>query len=544
MKTRITMRARAAAIICASALVASGCANSDSGGDGDRDERTSGDLGAKAIYVDGLVNVAEAGEPVEGGTLKVAEYAEAASLNPIQTYATGSTGMNVMASVYDTLMRWDPEVGTWEPQLAESLESEDDGATWTLTLREGVNFTDGTPLDAKAVKGSLDYYIAGYGFGGNLIQTNLDSMEVTDDRTITFTFTSPWATFPQMLAGGPGMVMAPAAYQNPEAFEPIGAGPFVLESQSPGEKTVVTANEDYFDGRPPLDAIEFVQLATDGAKFDSLKAGEVHAAYLRQDDIVVDAVESGIAGSMNAASGVRIINLNTREGMPTSDVRVRQAINLAIDAGVYLTRSTGSDELADRSLMSDFSSWSTDVAPVETDVEAGKKLLEEAKADGYDGKIRYLGQSDSTSKSGAIAIKAMLEAVGFEVELDLVNTIADQVKKIYVDGDFDMALGSTSISDSDPYSRLFVALHSTSPTNPGRYANPEMDELLAELKSAAGPEEGAETMAAIEELWKEDVPYVNLSGGAFFEGWTEDVHGIQPTSETAVLFDEAWISQD
>lgn len=540
MKTRIPMRARAAAVLCSGALAVTGCASSDAGSEA---SSSTGEA-AEAIYVDGLVNVEDAGEPEQGGTLTVVEYSEALTLNPVQTYATGATGMNVMASVYDTLVRWDVESGDWVPQLAESLESEDGGTTWLLRLREGVDFTDGTPLDADAVVASLEYYMANYGFGGNVIQANLESMKATDDLTVTFTFSSPWATFPQLMSGGPGMVLAPAAYQDPENFQPIGAGPFVLDSMSPGEKTVVVANEDYVDGRPPLDSIEFLQLATDQAKFESLVADEVDVAYLRQDDIVVEAVQDGWAGSMNAASGVRIINLNTREGSPTSDVRVRRAINLAINAGTYLDRGTGSSELADRSLMADFSTWSTDVPPVENDLEEAKALLEEAKADGFDGEVRYLGQSDATSKSGAVAIKAMLEAVGFEVTLDLVNTIADQVKKIYVDGDFDLALGSTSISDADPYSRLFVALHSTSGANPGRYANPEMDELLAELKTAAGPEEGRDTMAEIEELFKQDVPYVSMSGGAFFEAWQDDVHGIQPTSETAVLFDEAWISQD
>ncbi len=540
MNTRISMRARVAAVLCSSALVVTGCASSDS-----TDEASSSTAeSAKEIYVDGLVNVEEAGDPVEGGTLKVVEYSEAVTLNPIQTYATGQTGLNVMASVYDTLMRWDMESETWEPQLAESLETDDDGTTWTLTLREGVNFTDGSPLDAKAVLGSLNYYFAGYGFGGSTIQSNLDSMEATDERTVTFTFTSPWATFPQMLAGGSGLIMAPAAYKDPEKFQPIGAGPFVLDSQSPGEKTTVVANEDYFDGRPPLDAIEFLIIPTDTAKYESLEAGEVDVAYLRQDDIVVEAVEAGWAGAMNAVSGARTLNLNAREGTATADVRVRQAINLALDAGTYLQRVTDASDLADRSLMADFSTWSTDVEPVEADVEAATALLEEAKADGFDGKVRYLGLSDASAKAGAVAIKAMLESAGFEVTLDLVNSVADQVKKIYVDGDFDIALGGTSISDSDPYSRLYVALNSTSGSNPGRYANPKMDELLAELKTAVGPEEGLDTMAEIEELWKEDVPYINVSGGAFFEAWGENVHGIQPTSEAAVLFDEAWISQD
>lgn len=544
MKTHITVRAKLSAILCATALVATGCASSSSAED---DAQSSGEakgVNYDKLYVDGFVNVEEApGDPVDGGTLTVAEYSEAKSLDPTKTYATGSTGLNVMASIYDTLMRWDMESKTWEPQLAKSLKSEDN-VTWTLNLREGVNFTDGTPLNADAVVNSLNYYIENHGFASEPLTLNMKSMKATDDHTVTFTFKSPWATFPQLLSGGPGLILAPAAYKDPKNFKPIGAGPFVLKSQAPGEKTVVTANEDYFDGRPHLDAIEFVLMTTDQAKYDSLKGGEIDAAYLRHDEVIPEAVEAGWPGVMNAASGVRIINLNAREGRPTSDVRVRQAVNLAINAGTYLKRTTGSDALADRNLMAGFSTWDTGVEPVKTDLEAAKKLLAEAKADGFDGKLTYLGQSDASSKAGAVAIKAMLEAAGFEIELDLVNTVAEQVKRIYVDGDFDLALGSTSISDADPYSRLFVSLHSASLSNPGRYSNPKMDELLSELKGKASPEEGKEVLAKIEKLWKKDVPYISMAGGAFFEVWAKNVHGIQPTAETAVLFDDAWISKD
>lgn len=538
MKTANHLRTRIAAVLCASALLATGCA-SDANDDGEKGSGSS--LSIDDIYRTGLVDVAEAsGEPVQGGTLTVAEYAEAVSLNPVQTYATGPTGLNVMAAIYDTLMRYDVESQTFEPRLAESLETEDN-VTWTLTLRDGVKFSDGTALDADAVVGSLEYYMANYGFQGTLIQANLASMKKTGDMTVEFTFKSPWATFPNLLASGPGLIMAPAAYKNPEKFQPIGAGPFVLESQSPGEKTVVVANEDYVDGRPYLDSIEFVMVGADAAKWESLRAGEVDMAYIRQDDVLQDVREAGYPTMVNAQSGVRILTLNAREGRPSADVRVRQAINYAIDAETYMARTTGQGELADRGLIADFSEWATDVEPVETDQEKAKELLEEAKADGYDGKITYLGQSDSTSKDAAVAVKAMLEAVGFEVELDLVNNVAEQTKKVYIDGDFDMAIGSTSIPDEDVYSRLYAALGSASMSNPGRYANPEMDKRLVDLQAAATPEEGKEAMAALEELWREDVPYVSLAGGAFINAWGKNVHGVVPTAETSILFDKVWI---
>jgi peptide/nickel transport system substrate-binding protein len=536
------MRARFAAVLCASALAATGCASSGGSGSNDGSGSSKG-LTTAQIYTDGLVNVDESSsKPVDGGTLRVAEYSEAAVLNPTQTYPTGSTGLNVMAAVYDTLMQWDPESKTYQPQLAESLKSAD-ATTWTLKLRDGVKFTDGTALDADAVVASINYYLTNYGQNGTLIQANLKSMKATDKSTVVFTFKAPWASFPYMLAGGPGLIMAPAAYADPEAFKPIGAGPFTVESQTPGEKTVVVANDDYFAGRPHLDSIEFVVVGPDQAKYESLQAGEVDLIYVQQSQLIKKLVESGAPGSMNAVSGAPILSLNHREGTATSDVRVRRAISLAIDAKTYLQRSTGSGDLADRSLMSDTSSWSTDVEPVQTDVAEAKKLVDEAKADGFDGEVRYLGQSDANSKAGAIAVKAMLESVGFKVTLDLVNNVADQVKKVYVDGDFDIARSSNSISDADPYSRLDTALNSTSMANPGRYANPKMDKLLGELRAAATPAEGAETMAAIEQLWKDDVAYINIGAGGFLEAWNKNVHGVLPTAETAVLFNEAWISK-
>ena len=545
MNSRTTARVRIAALLSIGALAISGCASTDdSEGGGGGGAGDSGDLSIGDIYRTGLVGVEDdPGEPVIGGTLRVAEYGEVATLDPARTYSTGSTGMNVMAAVYDTLLRYDPETGEYEPQLAESLESDDD-ITWTLKLREGVTFTDGTPLDAEAVIGSLEYYIASYGFQGNLIQAAAKSMKAVDDTTVVFTLNRPWTTFPNMLASGPGLIMAPAAYANPEKFTPIGAGPFVFESQSQGESLVVTANEDYVGGRPALDKIEFVILGADVTKYESLEAGEVDVAYVRSDDVVQEARRAGWPGMVNAVSGARTITLNARPDSATGDVRVRQAVSAALDAELYLERSTGAGELADRALMAENSEWNTGNEPPSVDVDRAKELLEEAKADGFDGTLRFLTQSDATSRDGAVAIKAMLEAAGFTIELDLVNSIAEQTKKIYVDGDFDLATGSASIFDQDPYASMSEPLSSTSMSNPGRYANPEMDRLLSELQGLSGPEEGGDTMAQIEEIFYEDVPFISLAKGVFYNVWDESVHGIKPTSQTAILFDDAWIAED
>src|SRR3546814_841902 len=192
-----------------------------------------------------MMNVSEPkGEPVKGGTLRFAEYSEARGFNPTQTYPTGSTGGNILAALYDTLVRYNGEKNAYEPQLAESLESSDD-VTWTIKLRDGVKFTDGTPLDAEAVVGSLNYYVNSYGLNATLLKQEIKSIKATDDLTVTITLNHAWPTFANMFTTGPGMIMAPAAYANPDpaAFKPIGGGPPKFESYAPAEKTVVVANE-------------------------------------------------------------------------------------------------------------------------------------------------------------------------------------------------------------------------------------------------------------------------------------------------------------
>lgn len=540
--TRTINRPRLVVAALASAALLAGCGSSDGAGDTDgTKEASAGGLSKAEIYTTGMVDVEEAGEPQQGGTLTIADFGEPRVLNPAVTYANGATGGSAMAAVYDTLMRYDFTTGTFEPQLAESLTSEDD-TTWTLVLREGVEFTDGTPLDADAVLASLEYYKANYAYQSLLLLANVAETTKKDDRTVVFTLRSPWATFPNMLAQGPGMIMAPAAYDDPEAFEPIGAGPFELDTYAPGEELVLTANEDYWDGAPYLDALRFIWLgaADDQPKLDALESGDADTAFLRDAAVVEKARDAGMSGMMFATGLGDNLWINAREGAPGSDPRVRRAVALAFDAEAYIARTLDGAGLPTKSLFAETSPWATDVEPTAADPEAARALLEEAKADGYDGTIRYSHAADASSQAGAVAIKAMLEAVGFEVVLDPIRSIADQVQKVYVDNDYDLAVAATSVPDEDPYSRLAGALGSQSPSNPTGYANPEMDALLAELQVAGTPEEGAEAMAGIEELWQTDAPGVSISAGGTFQPWNDGVHGIVPTTETMFLYDEAW----
>lgn len=538
MKTPISRRVRWTGLLAAGALVLAGCADTsanDSGGDSD--EPGSVDYNTR------MINANEAGgDPVKGGTLRVSEYSEARTLDPTTTYPTGSTGGNIEAAVYDTLMRYDHESDSFVPQLAESLETTDD-TTWTLKLRDGVKFHDGTPMDADAVVASINRYINAYGLHAMLTKSSLKSIEAVDAQTVEFVMNAPWPRFPNVLTNGVGMILAPAAYKDPENFKPIGAGPFKFESYKPQESTKVVANDDYWNGRPNLDAIEFDILGADKTGYETLKSGGVDVTFVRGTELADEVIQGDLPGMVNYASLANNLWFNNREGSPTADKRVRQALALAFDPKIYLERTAGGAGDPSKLLIGQDSRWAPGVEPMPVDTEKAKQLVEEAKADGFDGKIRVLARSEQSSQAGAVAMQAMFEAVGFDVKLDLVSNVADQVQKIYVDHDFDIATAATSMHDEAVFARLTSALSSTSAVNVAGYASPEMDALIAKLQGIKEPADAKEILGDIEAQWAEDSPGVAVNSGAMVNLWNENVHGIKPSTETLILFDEAWISK-
>lgn len=549
MRLTVSRRARWTGFLAAGALALTGCADSSeretdqSSGEGDDS------LSKAEIYTQGWVGEGRPSdaEPQQGGTLTMADYAETRTLNPAQTYATGASGGNALAAVYDTLVRYDHDADAWTPQLAESLEPNDDNTVWTLTLPEGVTFSDGTPLNADAVIGSLEYYMANYGYQSLTMISSGTEMKKVDDRTVEFTVAVPWATFPAMLAGGPGMIMAPAAYDDPENFEPIGAGAFTLENYAPAEELVLTAREDYHGGAPNIEKLRFVWLASDDARVESFSADEVDAGFIRNPQAVEGAREQGIGGYMFVVGAGSQLTINAREGRPGADPRVRQAIAHALDVESYLERSTDGAGIPSKAIFAETSPWATDAEPREFDQEKAKELLDAAKADGYDGKLSYVAAADPTAQKASVQLEAQLEAVGFDVTVESLDNIADIIRRVYVEYDFDTAQGATSIPNEDPFGAMSEWLFSKSPTNGAGYVSEEMDGLLRQLQAVGDDPESAEAqevMTQIEELVHEDVPAVIYNPAGNLVMMQEDVHGIVPTVQTISLFDDAWIDQE
>ncbi len=296
---RIGKVSRVAVALFGTGVLLVGCASN--GDDSGTDTTT-----ASADVVTGMVNEQpDPGTAVAGGTMTNGVQVLVPSLDPTKTAARGGSGGEAFAAVYDVLMSYDTASGEFEPKLAQSLETADDGATWTLKLRDGVKFSDGTTLDANAVIASIDRYNAGKGNGAELWLASVESAQASGPTTVEFKLKTPWMRFPSMLALGHGMIVAPSSQQG-DKFTAVGAGPFTEDVFTPSVERIFKANPSYYGGAPKLDKLRMVALNGPQANLESLNSGQLDVAYIRGLTSAINSAKSagypGYIDVLNAGS--------------------------------------------------------------------------------------------------------------------------------------------------------------------------------------------------------------------------------------------------
>lgn len=527
------MRSRTSSALAALVgLVLSGCASNPS-------EKAT--KAAPDTLTSGLVNlVTSKARARTDARVTFADMGEPRSLDPAVTGSTGETGGTALASIFDTLTRYDVEKQEYLPHLAEEIAANDDHTLWTLTVREGVTFSDGQPFDAAAVRSSFERYVANHGADAGMISSTLASVTTPDARTVVFTMQRPWASFPAVLAQGAGMVVAPGTGTGAE-FTAVGAGPFTLGSYRPAESLSLVANPDYWGGPVKIGEVVFKWAPEETARLDSLKAGEAQFAYLRNASLVRGALKDEVGGYLAITSGAKMLAVNNAAGRPGADANVRRAIAAAVDPAVLNERAMSGAALAGAAVFGANSRWQTEAAPAEADAAA---LVAEAKKAGFHGTLRYVSSGDPQSKAEAVTVQAALESVGFTVDLDFQASTADTFKKVYVDRDFDLASAGLSATEEFPAQRLTNFLSSTSARNIVGYRNPEVDALLVDLQEADSDGATQAALDGIQTIWDREAPSVVLAALPSLVAWGPSVQGVVPTAERMLLLGKAWVADE
>lgn len=518
--------------------------------------------------------------PKSGGVITMGTYSEPSGLDPVVAQGGGTSGNSEMAAIYGTLMRYDAESQTYEPYMAESLEPNDDYTEWTLKLRPGVTFSDGTPYDAEAVVFGLKRHIQ-HGSSVASLVANIAEYEVVDETTVKFTLQSSWPNFPYILANSPGMIPSMAAVQaacpDPEAparecdfnLKPVGAGPFVVASFTPKDSIVLERNETYWDGPVPLDGLRFVTLRGAQLTYESVKSGELQVGFLREAAATTAAKEDSSLDTYTvtqAMGAVVLINngqvyckggqpANACAGQPdgvvqidkpTADVRVRQAIAAATDPRQLDLRRNdgkgkpGTEIFQDGPLAGEPTS--------EYDPDRAKQLVAEAKEElGWDGSISVTCLQEQPSGQAFVqTMEALLNSVGFKVNTDL-RPSTEYIQRVQLTRDFDVACWGFNLAPEAPEAGLSRHVLSVAGGNAGGNAmnlnNPDIDAAIVKVREAEDVEAKKEALDELAELWREEMPAVIYDALDETIAFSKKVKGLRFNVATTVLFDKAWLDQ-
>jgi peptide/nickel transport system substrate-binding protein len=573
-------------VLVVAVLALSACGGDDSGS-------SSGDDGGDATATTTTPTETEA-TPVKGGTLNFAEYSEPRGLDPIVSTGAGVTGAIEMSAIYDTIMRWNPETGDYEPRTAESLDHNADYTEWTLKLKPGIKFSDGTAYDAEAVRWGMMRHKSGqagappcaelYACPRNSTSSGVymqvvKSIDVVDPTTVKFTLTEPWTSFAYALSDEASMIPSPTAYKaacpDPAGdvaqcafnLKPVGAGPFVIGAFTPKESITMTRNTAYYGGDVYLDGLKFTNPGDAGGDktYEGFKAGNFDVAFLRAPTAVAAAHEDKVTGysAMQQGGGIFLLNtgvsVNCAGGKPepactgkpdgqtpttppTASVTVRQAIAAAIDPEVINERGNDGKGRPGSAIFQKEFRWDPGVPGPKFDLEQAKKLVAQAKSEGWDGKVRLLYNNSPTAVNVGQAAQAMLKAAGIEADLDTSKDTTNQIVQVTVQKDFDVVGFGIAISNDDgALWALAQNFSSNSPSNRVGYKNPTVDKALTDLRAATSDDEKKTQFGVIATELTRDVPALVWSEIEEFVAWQPKVHGLEFNHSTSVHLDKAWI---
>ncbi|MEO3434672.1 ABC transporter substrate-binding protein [Inquilinus sp. CAU 1745] len=436
------------------------------------------------------------------------------NLEPCQSLYS-NIGRVLSQNVTETLTYLKVEDGTVEPQLATSWERLDD-TTWRFELRDGVKFHDGADFNAEAVAFSIDRQMSGditcdnnTKLGGLTLET-----EIVDENTIDLITGEPVPILPTLL--NLVMMVSPNTPADQATNEPVGTGPYTLETHTP-EEIVLTRFDGYWGDAPAVSEARYVWRSESALRAAMVETGE---ADLTPDIAIQDATnpETDFPYLNSETTRMRI---NTQEP-PLDDVRVRKALNLSIDwEGLGLL--FGPDVIrAAQLVVPGINGHNPDIEPWAYDPEEAARLLEEARADGapLDTEITIIARNGiyPNGNEAMEAMAAMWEAAGFNMNLSILDVAAwvEYLNKPFPEDRGAMLLQEQHNNISgDAYSTAFLMYHSDGQTS--TISNPELDSLLDEAAAATDEERTQllqQVFAKVHDNIVPDMPMFHMFGYA------------------------------
>lgn len=490
----------------------------------------------------------------EGGTLIAVIPNDPATLNPDLAQDEGA-GL-LIYQLFNNLVMMDVDYNII-PDLADSWEYNDDYTQLTFKLHEGVKWHDGQDFTADDVVFTMNTIKEQSGtLSGNI--ANITSIEATDANTVVFTSSVPDTTLLYNLAWFGGSIIPKHIYEgtdwttNPANQAPIGTGPFKFVRAQTGVSVELEANKDYFREGPYLDKVIFQIIPDAETEYQMWKNGEVDVTYsaIPGTDFTLYDNDPNYVSRFNLLCNRNYFTFNfAKEDNPFKDVKLRQALNYALDRQQILDTGLKGNGALSEYYISPMYDWALnqDAKIPARDAAKVKALLEEA---GYtpDANGIYLSFEVVTFGFDDVLVvaQANLKEVGIDMKINKLEMTA-WIDKIMVSGDYDVTfLGGDQGPD---ISAVGNRIGTGGSVNVSGYSNPEVDKLLAEGTQTDDQAVREGIYKQIQQIMADDLPLVITNEMGMKYASSSKVHGVPMIDDSArglagkMSFVSVWIEK-
>lgn len=464
--------------------------------------------------------------------------------------------------VWEPLIRYDNEFQL-QPGLAESWELSEDGLTWTFHLRQDAVFSNGTPYTSKSLLASIEHARASSGrpslFLGGInfeeIYGNPTSVTAVDDYTVQIAYDTPRPLLPYSIANHYSAQFEENQFDENSNFTglPIGTGPFKLVDWERDQYAVLERNDNYYGEKPTLTKITIKIYPDANSRLSALKSGEVDA--LAELGAVLPAQAGEIRDDPNYVVEAYNTACNTylllnQSKAPFDDVRIRQALNLALNRDELVGELLYGYGVPAKGVILQYNTqWFSADAPLSYDAEAAKALLEEATG-GERVKFELLFNPPGQNLLGwpypliAQYLQAVLQPIGFDIELKQLEAAA--VTDALNNGEYEVAISNNCWATGDPNYQIRRTLGSDSViqgTQHGSFHNEEVDALLDQAQVELDPQKQIDLYKQAQAIGVDQVAIAPLFDQQTIIAYKPWVHGLSqriayaPTLETVYLID-------
>lgn len=483
-----------------------------------------------------------ADEPVKGGTLVMARDADIFTFDPYNTQDDPSIFTEL--TVYERLVKLSADGKGVEPELATAWSISPDGLSADFTLRDGVKFSDGSPLTADDVVFSLTRAIDQKGSWGFLFSP-VKSVSAVDAHTIRLQMSEAFAPLLPALSTFAASVYSKANFEkwgDAAGEHPLGTGAFMLQNWEKGVQVVLARNPNYWQaGKPYLDSIVFKVVGDDNARVLQLSSGDLDLMIPVPPNQVDQITGSG--GQIFAVSGTAVgfVTLNQKI-KPLDEAPVRCALANAVDReaiakAVYFGKAKPATSI----LPSSTFYYDSNTDPIAYDLTKAKELLGKSSVPNGFEFTATVPSGNATRLAIAQIWAASLAQIGVTMKIEQLETTTAQ--ELYNTEKFTMRISGWTNDTPDPDELMGVALD-YEPQNGlhSSYRNDEARKLVLDARKELDNNKRQKLYSDLQRIVNKDCPFIYLVEEDRLYGGTAAIHGFAPNSQGKYGFENVWKS--